>query len=204
MQHNGGDSPDRGAPSRPSQDGTGLLSSARDSFEAPIDDLVPPKRARSSTLTGFDYSSHLLSLTASSEPSVESGARATTHLTAFNGAALMLGVQIGAGIFSSPGVVLAHVAAPGPALLVWIGSGLLAWTGAASFAELGAASEFVYRHSSCIRSLNVHIRAQFLSMEVHRRIYNMLLILWSHFCSLGLLLLPSRSVTEFESKIEQH
>lgn len=60
----------------------------------------------------------------------------------------MLGVQIGAGIFSSPGVVLADVSAPGPALLVWIGSGLLAWTGAASFAELGAASE------SCPRTLS--------------------------------------------------
>ena len=44
--------------------------------------------------------------------------------------ALIVGTQVGSGIFSSPGVVVAEVGSTGASLLVWIMSGVLAWTGA--------------------------------------------------------------------------
>lgn len=67
-----------------------------------------------------------------------------------SGMALVVGMQVGSGIFSSPGVVVASVGSTGASLLVWFVSGLLAWTGArydeglasannSSFAELGCA-----------------------------------------------------------------
>lgn len=48
-------------------------------------------------------------------------------------------MQIGSGIFSSPGIVIANVRSVGASLIVWLVAGLLAWTGASSFAELGSA-----------------------------------------------------------------
>lgn len=54
------------------------------------------------------------------------------------GIALVVGLQVGSGIFSSPGVVLASVGSAGGSLVVWVASGLLAWSGASSFAELGS------------------------------------------------------------------
>lgn len=56
-----------------------------------------------------------------------------------DGIALTVGLQIGSGIFSSPGVVTLNVGSIGASLVVWIASGLLAWCGASSFAELAAA-----------------------------------------------------------------
>ncbi|KAE8233777.1 hypothetical protein CF326_g1181 [Tilletia indica] len=56
-----------------------------------------------------------------------------------DGIALTVGLQIGSGIFSSPGVVTLNAGSVGASFLVWIMSGILAWTGASSFAELGAA-----------------------------------------------------------------
>ncbi|KAG8833528.1 hypothetical protein FRC17_010560 [Serendipita sp. 399] len=53
--------------------------------------------------------------------------------------ALVVGNQIGSGIFSSPGLVAADAGSVGASLLVWLISGVLAWTGASSFAELGSA-----------------------------------------------------------------
>lgn len=44
--------------------------------------------------------------------------------------ALIVGTQVGSGIFSSPGVVIAEVGSVGASLLVWMMSALLAWTGA--------------------------------------------------------------------------
>lgn len=44
--------------------------------------------------------------------------------------ALVVGMQVGSGIFSSPGVVVAEVGSPGASLIVWVASGVLAWTGA--------------------------------------------------------------------------
>lgn len=58
-------------------------------------------------------------------------------LTFVNGLAIIISLQIGAGIFSAPAAVLASVSTPSTALLVWFLAGLLMWTGAAAFAELG-------------------------------------------------------------------
>ena len=58
-------------------------------------------------------------------------------LTYLNGLALVVGLQIGSGIFSAPAVVLSHVKSPVVAVLVWLLAGLLVWTGASSFIELG-------------------------------------------------------------------
>ena len=60
-------------------------------------------------------------------------------LTFLNGLALVLGLQIGSGIFYAPSQVANHVPSPGAATLVWLIAGLLVWTGAASFVELGVA-----------------------------------------------------------------
>ena len=60
-------------------------------------------------------------------------------LTFVNGLALILGLQIGSGIFSAPSQVSNHVPSPGAAILIWLVSGILVWTGAASFIELGLA-----------------------------------------------------------------
>ena len=60
-------------------------------------------------------------------------------LTFLNGLALVLGLQIGSGIFYAPSQVSNHVPSPGAAVLVWLIAGILVWTGAASFIELGLA-----------------------------------------------------------------
>jgi len=58
-------------------------------------------------------------------------------LTLLNGLALVINLQIGAGIFSAPSVVLSKVASPIVAILAWLLAGGLAWTGASSMIELG-------------------------------------------------------------------
>lgn len=63
---------------------------------------------------------------------------AERRVTLIDGIALTIGVQIGSGIFSSPGVVTLNTGSIGASIVVWLLSGLLAWTGASSFAELGA------------------------------------------------------------------
>lgn len=59
-------------------------------------------------------------------------------LTFSHGLALLVGLQIGAGIFASPSAIFTGVGSSGSALLVWLLAGILAWTGAASFTELGS------------------------------------------------------------------
>ena len=72
------------------------------------------------------------------------GSRRTTagrgaELTFFNGLALVVGLQIGSGIFLAPSQITKLVPAPGFAVLLWLLTGLFVWTGAASFVELGLA-----------------------------------------------------------------
>ncbi|KAL8719954.1 MAG: hypothetical protein Q9225_003102 [Loekoesia sp. 1 TL-2023] len=62
-----------------------------------------------------------------------------TSLSFTNGLALVIGLQIGSGIFSAPSQVANHTPSPGAAVLVWAFTGILVWTGAASFIELGLA-----------------------------------------------------------------
>ncbi|KAI1432827.1 amino acid transporter [Xylaria sp. CBS 124048] len=51
--------------------------------------------------------------------------------------AVVVGIVIGSGIFTSPGSIDTNVPSPGAALLVWLVGGVLAWTGASTMAELG-------------------------------------------------------------------
>jgi solute carrier family 7 (L-type amino acid transporter), member 9/15 len=61
------------------------------------------------------------------------------RLSARHAFAVLVSLQIGSGIFSSPAQVDSNVPSPGAALLIWLVGGLLSWAGAASFAEFGAA-----------------------------------------------------------------
>jgi amino acid transporter len=56
-------------------------------------------------------------------------------LTFLNGLALIIGLQIGSGVFSSPAQVSAHVASPAVAICVWVVAGALVWTGASTLVE---------------------------------------------------------------------
>ncbi|PFH54321.1 hypothetical protein AMATHDRAFT_186220 [Amanita thiersii Skay4041] len=96
-------------------------------------------RGRSYSITGFDFQRDLLPLSSTlTEPEIirESNDK---NITLINGIALIIGLQIGSGIFSSPGIVVANTKSVGASLAVWLISGVLAWTGASSYAELGSA-----------------------------------------------------------------
>lgn len=104
-----------------------------------------------SVSSAFDFNAHLVPLTSSTDARYQAlgassggaGGVGTLEkqktLTFLNGLSLMVGLQIGSGIFSSPSQVNNHVPSPGVSLIVWTVAGLLAWTGAASYAELGGA-----------------------------------------------------------------
>ncbi|GAA93618.1 uncharacterized protein L969DRAFT_14026 [Mixia osmundae IAM 14324] len=100
-----------------------------------------PGRLRSATLSSlsFDFASNLLPLPLSEDETNNRRTVPERPLGLVNGIALVVGLQIGSGIFSTPGTITADTGSVGASLLVWLGSGLLAWTGAASFAELGSA-----------------------------------------------------------------
>ncbi|KAI0331152.1 amino acid transporter [Cubamyces sp. BRFM 1775] len=98
-----------------------------------------PTRPRSYSVTGFDFQHELLPLSASlSEPGEIHPEAHEKRLGLVNGIALIVGLQIGSGIFSSPGVVVANTQSVGASLSVWVAAGVLGWTGASSFAELGS------------------------------------------------------------------
>lgn len=63
--------------------------------------------------------------------------RKKTTVTRLNCLALVISLQIGSGIFSTPSLIAQHVRSPAEALGVFLVAGLLVWTGAASFVELG-------------------------------------------------------------------
>lgn len=76
----------------------------------------------------------------SSEQTVKSTQKENRNkLNLLQGMSLVLGLQIGSGIFASPGLVLKSTGSVFASLIIWIIAGLLAWAGASSFAELGAA-----------------------------------------------------------------
>ncbi|KAF8866377.1 amino acid transporter [Acephala macrosclerotiorum] len=58
-------------------------------------------------------------------------------LTYLNCVAIVVSLQIGSGIFSTPSEISKHVSSPLLGISVWIIAGILVWTGAASFIELG-------------------------------------------------------------------
>ncbi|KAK9465249.1 amino acid permease-domain-containing protein [Lipomyces arxii] len=99
--------------------------------------------ARSHSYGGsqYDYGDNLYPLVASTETRDGQAVplEKQKRLGVLNGLGLVIGLQIGSGIFSSPSQVDAQAGSPGASLLVWLVAGLLAWTGAASYAELGTA-----------------------------------------------------------------
>ena len=71
------------------------------------------------------------------ENTAQTFSSASRSLTYINCLALVLGLQIGSGIFSAPAVVSSRVPSPGAGVSIWAFAGGLVWTGAASFIELG-------------------------------------------------------------------
>ena len=119
-----------------------------------------PRHYRSySVSSAFDFNSHLIPLTTSGggggnsaylpipgtsrngsgQAPISSSLERRKTLTLTNALSLLLSLQIGSGIFSSPSQVNLHAGTPGASLIIWLVAGLLAWTGAASYAELGGA-----------------------------------------------------------------
>lgn len=97
-------------------------------------------RGRSYSISGFEFQRDLFPLASTlAESEMTRGEGNEKNVTLINGIALIVGLQIGSGIFSSPGVVVANTKTVGASLAVWLVSGVLAWTGASSFAELGSA-----------------------------------------------------------------
>lgn len=92
-----------------------------------------PRQHRSNTVTsfaGFEFEHALLPLTLSGEEAEAAHQADEKHVGLSHAIGLVVGMQVGSGIFSSPGVIVASVGSVGASLLVWVVSGLLAWTGA--------------------------------------------------------------------------
>lgn len=88
----------------------------------------------------FDFDEELPAISLSAQAPREGGVHKRV-VTFRNGLGLVIGLQIGSGIFSTPGLVAA-VGSPGASICVWIAAGLLAWTGASAYAELGSSLPF--------------------------------------------------------------
>ncbi|KAF7976719.1 hypothetical protein HWV62_5895 [Athelia sp. TMB] len=136
-------SPSRYSPSRLSHHSNDSNDSLRalEYSEGPILAETPRHaRDRSYSFSGFDFQQALLPLSTSlDEPDNAHGDAPEKNIGLIHGVALIMGLQIGSGIFSSPGVVVANTHSVGAALVVWLAAGVLGWTGASSFAELGTA-----------------------------------------------------------------
>ena len=88
-------------------------------------------------LTSLVYADYLVAI--SSRNGDNAPVATGANLTFLNGLAIVLGLQIGTGIFSAPSQVSNHVSSPGVGVPVWLFVGLFVWTGATSFIELGLA-----------------------------------------------------------------
>ncbi|KAF9464735.1 amino acid permease-domain-containing protein [Collybia nuda] len=126
--------------SRPSHDSDEISLRALEISEGPTANPVDFARGRSYSGSGFEFQHDLLPLSTSlTDPDVIHGEGSEKNIGLINGIALVVGLQIGSGIFSSPGIIIANTNSVGASLIVWLLSGVLAWTGASSYAELGSA-----------------------------------------------------------------
>src|ERR1700731_994735 len=83
------------------------------------------------SMTSFSYNDMLFPLTTSAEdPSNHARLEKLKTVTYLSGLSLVVGLQIGSGIFSSPALVNRNAGSVGMSLLVWVAAGCLAWTGA--------------------------------------------------------------------------
>jgi amino acid transporter len=107
--------------------------SRRSSTEA---SAIPSPRSSLSRLS-FSYNDMLVPLTASAEDSTgDARLEKLKSVTFWGGLSLVVGLQIGSGIFSSPALVNRDAGSVGMALIVWIIAGCLAWTGACMFPSI--------------------------------------------------------------------
>lgn len=118
------------SPSNPSKLGT-----------PPEDEISPIPSPRSSlsrlSTTSFSYNDMLFPLTASAEdPSGNARLEKLKSVTYWSGLTLVVGLQIGSGIFSTPALVNQNAGSVGMSFIVWIIAGCLAWTGACNFLRL--------------------------------------------------------------------
>ncbi|KAJ3920301.1 hypothetical protein F5877DRAFT_77292 [Lentinula edodes] len=126
------------SPRRQSRDSEDSLRVVEISDGVPLAEPSHHSRNRSFSMRRFDFD--LLPLSTSlTDPDMVHGEHVENNISLLNGIALVVGMQIGSGIFSSAGVVVDNTRTVGANLCVWIASGLLGWTGASSFAELGSA-----------------------------------------------------------------
>ena len=104
----------------------------------PGDDISPIPSPRSSlsrfSTTSFSYNDMLFPLAASTEdPSNNARLEKLKTVTFWSGLSLVVGLQIGSGIFSSPALVNRNAGSVGMSLIIWVVAGCLAWTGACKF-----------------------------------------------------------------------
>lgn len=110
-------------------------SSHRSKASNPLDNVSPMQSPRSSlsrlSNTSFSYNDMLFPLTISAEdPSGHARLEKIKTVTYWSGLSLVVGLQIGSGIFSSPALVNRNAGSIGMSLIVWVVAGCLAWTGA--------------------------------------------------------------------------
>jgi len=121
-------------PLTPQSDRSPTLSLRALELSESYPDEPRPRKERLNTATsfaggGFEFEHSLLPLTLSGENEVGDGGD-ERHVGLWHAIGLVVGMQVGSGIFSSPGVIVASVGSVGASLMVWVVSGLLAWTGA--------------------------------------------------------------------------
>ncbi|KAI5479666.1 solute carrier family 7 (L-type amino acid transporter) [Pseudohyphozyma bogoriensis] len=103
-----------------------------DDEAALLADTHPNKRrGRSDSVVSlaFDFADriHLASSADVGLGTVKTNGPPAEPISILGGIALIVGMQIGSGIFSSPGVVAKETGSVGSALLLWTGAGLLSW-----------------------------------------------------------------------------
>ena len=112
-----------------------LASSTSNQSKEDNEETYPTPSPRSSlsrlSTTSFSYNDMLFPLTASAEdPSGHARLEKLKTVTYWSGLSLVVGLQIGSGIFSSPALVNRNAGSVGMSLIVWVIAGCLAWTGA--------------------------------------------------------------------------
>lgn len=122
------------------EDGIELASLASSSAQSEAASAITSQSRSSLDSEVFNFDDDLPAISLSAAAARESGIQKRV-VTFRNGLGLVIGLQIGSGIFSTPGLVAA-VGSPGASILVWIASGILAWTGASAYAELGSSLPF--------------------------------------------------------------
>lgn len=110
-------------------------SSTHSKHSKHADEISPIPSPRSSlsrlSITSFSYNDMLVPLTTSTEDTAgHARLEKLKTVTYWSGLSLVVGLQIGSGIFSSPALVNSNAGSIGMSLIVWILAGCLAWTGA--------------------------------------------------------------------------